>query len=94
MDWNKRARRELADVLGLDSTATEGIGEEIPTACYSIFSDLREGKKAAKSDAAGWSWVHNCGRELLNASMKCNECCGYWGTRKEKGLKQYLLNRV
>ena len=26
-DWNKRARRELADVLGLDSASTEGIGE-------------------------------------------------------------------
>ena len=33
-------------------------------------------------------------REWRFVEKKKNECCGYWGTRKEKGLREYLLNRV
>jgi len=89
--WNSKARCELADVLGVEVDKTADIGEAIQTAKYSIFSDFREGKKGAKSDAAGWTWVHNTSRELLKASKKCNECAGIWATKKERGLKRNLL---
>ena len=41
-------------MLGLDSSSTEGIGSEIATACYPIFSDLKEGRKAAESERCRW----------------------------------------
>ena len=74
-------------MLGFDSTSTEGIGEEIATACYSILSELEEGKMAAQSEAGGWTWVATAGVSCSRPAPNATSVAATGAPRRRRDLR-------